>query len=98
MRQEDDTAISPPERAKRRHARPLELDSDDNEEKEDNTLQDDKDYNLISDWVEADKPLEDDLNILVNAWKHFREITKTIKKMKKKKPFLLGLQFGLITI
>ncbi|KAM6931412.1 histone-lysine N-methyltransferase SETD1B-A-like [Xenentodon cancila] len=54
----DETAISGPEKAKRRHARPLELDSDDDSEKkeEDNALQD---YSLILNQVEAIKQVED---------------------------------------
>lgn len=60
VKQGDDIATPASERAKRRHARPHELDSDDDADggKEDNTLQDE---------VEAIVPVDDDPHILVNG-------------------------------
>lgn len=62
---EDDTLTPASERVKRRHARPHELESDDEGKEEDNTLQDEE---KISDNVEAIVQVDDDPEILVN-WK-----------------------------
>ena len=52
------------QRPKRRHARPHELDSDDDEGKEeDNTHQDEE---IVSDKVDPVVLIDDDLQILVN--------------------------------
>ncbi|KAM7416241.1 hypothetical protein PAMA_018355 [Pampus argenteus] len=64
VKQGDDTMGPASERPKRRHARPHELDSDNDEEKEeDNTHQDEE---VISDPIKADPilPVDDDLKIL----------------------------------
>lgn len=59
-----------PERVKRRHARPHELDSDDNEDKrkEDNTIQ----KRETSDKVEAIVPVDDSPKILVKKKKDLK--------------------------
>ncbi|XP_049434823.1 histone-lysine N-methyltransferase SETD1B-A-like isoform X3 [Epinephelus fuscoguttatus] len=66
VKQKDDTVRL--ERAKRRHARPHELDSDDDEGKEeDNTLQDEE---TTSDKVETIVPADDDIQILCDRDDH----------------------------
>ncbi len=67
VKQGDDIARPASERAKRRHARPHELDSDDDGDggkEEDNTLRDEE---AISDKVEPVVPVDDDPHILVNG-------------------------------
>ncbi|KAI3372377.1 hypothetical protein L3Q82_022872, partial [Scortum barcoo] len=64
VQRKDDTVRPAAERAKRRHARPHELDSDDDGDggkEEDNTL---RDEGVISDKVEATAPVEDRPQIL----------------------------------
>lgn len=64
VKQGDDIMGGASERPKRRHARPHELDSDDDEGKEeDDTHQDEE---IISDNVDPIMPVDDDLQILVN--------------------------------
>lgn len=84
MKQGEDKGSLASERAKRRHARPHELESDDDDEEgkdEDNTLQDEE---TTSDKLEAVVPVHDDPQILVNI--HFAP--KLIVKLQKEKPRL----------
>ncbi|XP_044053095.1 histone-lysine N-methyltransferase SETD1B-A-like isoform X2 [Siniperca chuatsi] len=67
VKQADDIFRPTSERAKRRHARPHELDSDDEGNEEDNTLQDE---GTISDKVETIVPVDNDPQILCDREEH----------------------------
>lgn len=69
VKQGDDVFKPAPERAKRRHARPHELDSDDDDDdegkEEENTLQDEE---TVSGKVQAVAPADEHPQILVNTF------------------------------
>lgn len=70
VKQGDERFRPASERAKRRHARPHELDSDDDDDEDDDDAEKEEDNTLqgeeaISDKVEATLPIDDDPQILV---------------------------------
>lgn len=68
--------ITASERAKRRHARPLELDSDDEGIGDNDTLQN---HDFTSNHVEVSVPVLVDPQIMVNSGKVLVILEKTIK-------------------